>query len=158
MNGHFLTLNQAAKEVEKSPSTIHKALKNGKLSYISKDETGYKIDPAELYRVFPKNSKENSKKENDRINTNTHSNSGNTQKEALEIKLLLQELEHEKEKNKLLSEQLRKTENREENLRLSNEKLTDTLSKQTLMLEDMRQKPSQKPVEKRKGFFGRLVG
>lgn len=154
MNGHFLTLNQAAKEVEKSPSTIHKALKNGKLSYILKDETGYKIDPSELYRVFPKNSRENDIKENYRIK----SNSENIQKESVDIRLILQELEHEREKNKLLSEQLKKTESREESLRLSHEKLTDTLSKQTLILEDMRHKSPEKPTDKRKGFLGRLLG
>lgn len=158
MNSHYFSLNQAAKEVEKSPSTIHKALKSGKLSYVSKDETGYKIDPSELYRVFPKNGTKNSNKENGRTNSNTQSNSENTEKESLEIKLLLQELEHEREKNRLLSEQLRKTENREDSLRISHEKLTDTLGKQTLMLEDMRHKAPEKPVEKRKGFFGRLVG
>lgn len=65
----------------------------------------------------------------------------------------MQELEHEKEKNKLLLEQLRKTESREENLRKSNEKLTDTLSKQNLMIEDMRPKGCKKPVERQKGFL-----
>lgn len=54
MNGTHLSLSQAAKETGKSKGTISKYLKNGKLSYVSKDESGYKIDPAELFRVFPK--------------------------------------------------------------------------------------------------------
>lgn len=46
------TLGQAAKAAGKSKSTILRALKDGKLSG-SKDENGqYRIDPAELHRVF----------------------------------------------------------------------------------------------------------
>lgn len=48
-----LTLNQAAKESGRAKSTISKALKSGKLSYVSKTDAGYEIDPAELHRVFP---------------------------------------------------------------------------------------------------------
>ena len=54
----YFTLSQAAKETGKSKGTISKYLSNGKLSYISKDEKGYKIDPAELFRVFPKDEEE----------------------------------------------------------------------------------------------------
>lgn len=50
----YLSLNQAATETGKSKSTISNALKTGKISYISKDEDGYKIDPAELFRVYPR--------------------------------------------------------------------------------------------------------
>jgi len=50
----YLTLGQAAKEAAVSKSTISKALKSGRLSYVSKDSAGYQIDPAELFRVFPK--------------------------------------------------------------------------------------------------------
>ena len=50
----YFSLGKAAKEVGKSKATISKALKSGKLSYLSKDTEGYKIDPAELFRVFPK--------------------------------------------------------------------------------------------------------
>lgn len=36
-----------------SKATISKALKSGRLSYVSKSTAGYEIDPAELFRVFP---------------------------------------------------------------------------------------------------------
>lgn len=49
----MLTLGQAAKSVGVSKSTISKALKSGKLSYVEKTTAGYQIDPAELQRVFP---------------------------------------------------------------------------------------------------------
>lgn len=53
----YLTLGQAAREAGVAKSTISKALSSGKLSYAEKSTAGYKIDPAELFRVFPKVSK-----------------------------------------------------------------------------------------------------
>ena len=58
----YLSLGQAAKETGKSKSVISKALESGKLSYLEKTNAGYKIDPAELFRVFPR-TLENGKKE-----------------------------------------------------------------------------------------------
>ena len=53
----YLTLGQAAKEAGVAKSTISKALASGKLSYREKTSDGYKIDPAELFRVYPKQTK-----------------------------------------------------------------------------------------------------
>ena len=53
----YLSLGQAAKEAGVAKSTISKALSSGKLSYAEKGTAGYKIDPAELFRVFPKTAK-----------------------------------------------------------------------------------------------------
>ena len=48
------TLGEAAKATGKSKTTLHRAIKCGRIS-ASKDETGsYSIDPAELHRVFPR--------------------------------------------------------------------------------------------------------
>jgi len=77
----YLTLNQAAKAVKKSTSTISKYIKDGKLSVSEKTEDGsFRIDPAELYRVFPEQHK-NSKVEQSRIGIQTPSN-------AREVELL----------------------------------------------------------------------
>jgi len=53
-NPHYLTLGEAAKRTGKSKTTIHNAVKNGKVSG-RKDPTtnSYQIDPAELFRVYP---------------------------------------------------------------------------------------------------------
>ena len=53
----YLSLRQAAEMAGRSKSTISNALKSGKLSYIEKTASGYKIDPAELDRVYPNPSK-----------------------------------------------------------------------------------------------------
>jgi hypothetical protein len=52
----YFSLGQAAKEAGVAKSTISKALSSGKLSYTEKSPAGYKIDPAELFRVFPRTS------------------------------------------------------------------------------------------------------
>lgn len=46
----YLSLTQAAKACGKSKGTVSKALTSGRLSYVSKDDGGYQIDPAELQR------------------------------------------------------------------------------------------------------------
>ena len=58
----YLSLGQAAKEAGVAKSTISKALASGKLSYREKNSEGYKIDPAELFRVYPKTTKTPSEK------------------------------------------------------------------------------------------------
>ena len=50
----YLTLGQASKETGVSKPTLSKALKSGKVSYIEKTKAGYKIDPSELFRVYPR--------------------------------------------------------------------------------------------------------
>src|ERR1700730_11739641 len=56
-NQMYLSLGKAAKEAGVAKSTISKALSSGKLSYREKNSDGYKIDPAELFRVYPKTAK-----------------------------------------------------------------------------------------------------
>lgn len=48
-----LTLGQAAKAVSKSKSTINRAIKSGKLSAQRQEDGSYRIDPSELFRVWP---------------------------------------------------------------------------------------------------------
>jgi len=46
------TLNEAAKATGKSKTTIHRALKSGKISAAKTENGAYAIEPAELHRVF----------------------------------------------------------------------------------------------------------
>lgn len=48
-----LSLSAAAKEVDRSKSTLSRAIKDGRLSATRCEDGSYQIDPAELYRVFP---------------------------------------------------------------------------------------------------------
>ncbi len=135
-----LTLGQAAKEAGKSKATISKYLKNGKLSYVSKTEKGYQIDPSELFRVFPKNEQETVHNEQPQTHKITPANSI-LQKE---VDLLRERLDDKEDVIKDLRERL--------------DKESDERRKLTNLLTDDRQKSPEKPAEKKKGFWGSLFG
>jgi hypothetical protein len=50
-----LTMGQAAKESGISKATLSRAIKSGRLSAVPNDRNGFDIDPAELFRAFPRN-------------------------------------------------------------------------------------------------------
>ena len=56
-NETYFTIGQAAKETGKAKSTIKKAIDTGEMSVAEKTARGFKIDASELFRVFPKRSK-----------------------------------------------------------------------------------------------------
>ena len=49
----MLSLSEAAKTTGVSKSTIWRACKTGRISATKNDYGGYRIEPAELFRVFP---------------------------------------------------------------------------------------------------------
>jgi hypothetical protein len=91
-NDFYLTLGQAAKATGKSKSTIFKALESGKLSSVDKTTAGYKIDPSELFRAFPK-TPEPEKNEQ----SATPENAKENEYLRRENELLRQQLERERE-------------------------------------------------------------
>lgn len=54
----YFSLGEAAKAAGVAKGTISKALKSGKLSCAGKTPAGYQIDPAELFRAFPRKQSE----------------------------------------------------------------------------------------------------
>lgn len=52
----MFTLGQASKETKVSKATLSRAIKSGRISASKNDKGGFDIDPAELFRVFPRNS------------------------------------------------------------------------------------------------------
>lgn len=50
-----LSLSQAAREAGVSKSTVHRSVKNGRLSATRHEDGTYSIEPSELFRVFPRN-------------------------------------------------------------------------------------------------------
>lgn len=79
------TLNEAAKVTQKAKSTIFKAIKEGRISYDSKEGNKYQIEASELFRVFPQ-----SVRENVRSNKSEHQKTGG---EHLEILVKLAEVQ-----------------------------------------------------------------
>ena len=115
----YLTLSQAAKETGKSKGTISKYIKNGKLAYVSKDELGYKIDPAELFRVFPQKKQETPS--NERLET--PEKPMETMRLRHELELTRKDLQHEREKSKSLETERDKwQEQAEQTLRLTDQR------------------------------------
>jgi len=48
----YLTLSEAAKQTGRSKETLSRAIKEGRLSVVEKTERGFKLDPAEVFRLF----------------------------------------------------------------------------------------------------------
>lgn len=50
---HFLTLGEASRLTGVAKATLSHNIKKGKMSVVEKTPAGYKIDPAELFRLYP---------------------------------------------------------------------------------------------------------
>ena len=87
------TLNEAAKATGKSKTTIHRALKSGKVSAVKTDSGAYAIEPAELHRVFPSVPTERSIRNDEE---QSHNDSG-----TLRIQLESVEKERDRERQQL---------------------------------------------------------
>lgn len=156
----------------KSRSTINKRTKangNNNLTYEIDAQGNKVIALIELERVFPDKYKEALKKNTDtvgvhcaKIQKGTLKNTADTSVLEAKLQMLQEQIEYERsERERERADfQIRAKEaaEREEILRKSNEKLTDTLSKQTLMIEYMRPKVKKNATDGRKGFFARMLG
>lgn len=91
------TLNEAAKATGKSKTTIHRALKSGKVSATKMDSGAYAIEPAELHRVFPPVPTERNAERSDRNDAEHPRNDQRT----LHIQLEIIEKERERERQQL---------------------------------------------------------
>jgi hypothetical protein len=143
-NSIYLSLSQAAEETGKSKSVISKALHTGRLSYVEKDEMGYKIDPAELFRVFSKNGANDTKTpflERKRTDEISEKNAENHWK----IILLEQRLEAANEQKSFYKEQCSKMETERDDWKKQ---------AQTLLLTQA----IIPPAPKAKNWFSRIFG
>lgn len=127
------TLGDAAKVTGKSKTTLHRAIKSGRISASKRDDGTYSIEPAELHRVFPKVTQETPPHALPRNDTEHQSNAV----ETLQIQLEMQEKERDRERA-LLQETIA-------DLREDRDKWRQQA---TALLEDHRPK----------GFFKRLFG
>lgn len=91
------TLGEAAKAIGKSKTTLHRAIKSGRISANKADDGSYAIDPAELHRVFPPTSPVTGTEAFPRNDTERQSNTS----ETLRIQLELQEKERQRERELL---------------------------------------------------------
>lgn len=127
------TLGEAAKAVGKSKTTLHRAIKSGKISASKADDGSYVIEPSELHRLYPSVTGGVSDAPLQRNDGEQQSNDLGT----LRIRLEMQEKERERERA-LLQETIA-------DLREDRDKWRQQA---TALLEDKRPK----------GFFKRLIG
>lgn len=134
----YISLNEASTRSGRAKSTISKALKSGKLSYVSKDPTtgAYEIDPAEVDRVFPR---KQGTDESDRLETPRNP----TENSILQIKL------------EALEQRFEDAEKTIEDLRSRLDKSESARERQDMILADMRKTPEQPP---KRGLWARLTG
>ena len=130
------TLGDAAKAAGKSKTTIHRAIRSGKISATKAEDGSYSIDPSELHRVFPAVTGKTPSVPSVPSLRNEMEHRINTL-EALRIQLEMQEKERERERS-LLQETIA-------DLREDRDKWRQQA---TALLEDKRPK----------GFFTRLLG
>ena len=88
------TLGDAAKAVGKSKTTLHRAIKSGRISATKLEDGSYAIDPSELHRVFPPVTAGTLDEVFHRNDAERKSNT----LETLRIQLELQEKERERER------------------------------------------------------------
>lgn len=131
-----LTLGGAAKEAGVSKGTLSKAVKSGKLSADKNEDGSFAIDPAELFRVFPK---QQETVENEHLET-----PGNT----IETVRLQADLEATRKEAIMLRETL-------DDLRVDRDAWREQAERQSLLLEDHRGRDDSLA---RVGWFRRMFG
>lgn len=136
----YFSLNKASKETGKSTSVISRDLADGKISYIEKTKKGYKIDPAELFRVYPR-------KQENGIRTSKRTGKKGIENSLLEreIELLREQLNSEKDNVSDLRRRLDDTEKKRNEAEQAKDK---AIEKYTAILTDQREKPSSPDPEK----------
>lgn len=146
-----LSLNKAAKEAAIAKSTLLDALNSGRMSAGKNDKGHWEIDPAELFRVFPKTSSEESRelvptpKEN-------HEKTISDSALAVEVKMLREQMTkieemHERDRQTLVDQI--------EDLKTEAERRSTEHMQALAVLTDQREKPAE-----RRGWFtfGRKAG
>ena len=149
----FYTVGTAAKATGKSKPTITRAIKNGQISAIKEADGSYKIDPAELHRVYPPVSSDSSEERKMR-------QSATPEETALlrqENDFLKQQLERERDFSRELSSRLDQS---EAERRETQGKLTALLTHHTKP-EPVSEPPAQQTAQQGKGklwekLFGKM--
>jgi hypothetical protein len=123
-----LGLMKAAELTGKSASTIHRAMKAGRLSFEMNDHGERTVDASELFRVFPPKVSETASEE---LRDDTPSNIA---RHAMQLGKMEVELRAERAKNALLEQLLDEMRQERQAERREKERLLSILEKHTLLL------------------------
>ena len=130
-----LTLGEAAKETGLAKSAISRAIKSGRLSAVKQENGSFAIDPAELFRVYPRNSCPEQKTER----LATHDDTEAQRREVALLRELLEEVRGERD-----------------NIRADRDRWQQQAERITLLLTHQQQQPPAETA--RPGFWRRLFG
>ena len=146
-NSVYLTLGQAAEMCGWSKGAISKAIKSGKMSVHEKTKAGFKLDPAEVLRVFPKKQETALNEHLETPSKHSVNSAVSSEVNALRQQSATAELERTREREQLTD--------RIESLQqmLADEKSERRLL--TALLTDQREKVAE---PSRKGLWARLRG
>jgi chromosome segregation ATPase len=141
------SLSQAAKGTGRSKATIHRAIQSHKIS-AERDEAGaWRIDPAELHRVFPPVSPEPEQK-NDLRRNETEDGTAEMQRRFAELQ---QERERERaDKDAVIADLRRRLDEANLERRQNADRLAAAQERIAALLTDQRQAtPAQTPVRRK---------
>ena len=137
-NRTYFTIGQASTETGKAKSTIKKAIDSGELTVAERTKRGFKIEAAELFRVFPRKQPERSQ-QNDNVQSETVENA--IENRVMEVKLKVAEERYEEAQGLI------------EDLRGQRDKWQEQAKANSLLLTDQSaQKPAQEGGFKLFGF------
>jgi predicted RNase H-like nuclease (RuvC/YqgF family) len=130
-----------------SKGAISKAIKSGKMSVHEKTKAGFQLDPAEVFRVFPRKTATLSNEQSETPNKHSGNSAVSGEVDALRQQIATAELERTREREQLTD--------RIESLQ---QMLADEKSERrqlTALLSDQREMSAELP---RKGLWARLRG
>lgn len=139
-------LKRASELTGKNQSTIHRAMKSGRLSYSTNDSGERLVDTAELHRVFPIHLAQNI--EACKVAPELQSNDA-------QLHELRAQLEVERIKAGMLEARLKALEEDKADLKIDRDKWRAQAEQANLLLTDQREKQEQ-TSERRKGFWRKL--
>jgi hypothetical protein len=146
-----LSANRAAKEAGVAKKTLLEAMSSGRLTAEKNDKGHWEIDPAELFRVYPRTSSLESEKPQPTPQENNQKTSQNSALE-IEVKMLREQIERmdterERERSQL-SDQI-------EALRQQTERQSADHRQAFAILTDQRGQATESPT---RGLWARLTG
>ncbi len=144
------SISQAAKETGLSKSTISRAIKAGRISALREDDGSYLIEPAELFRVYPRGVAQPSPDMRREAVRNSHEEARATRSsdvEILQVKLAMTEamLQQEKENSRRQQETVEDLRRR---LDAASEKVL-ALAQPTQPASDVHHDARRNPVQRR---------
>lgn len=156
------TLSQAAKEAGVSKGTLSKALQSGRMSGERREDGSFQIEPAELFRVFPRKPQEPRPRTDGKPTETTQATPGEraeTAAEMAELRATVRLLERERETILVTVDDLRRAlqEERDERRALQRQ-LMPPAAPQMAQESPSASLAALEPSRRSKGLLSRLMG